>query len=121
MKTEKLRFTEDAKVDKKIIYHKGKIYDVPVDTGSSQRWIKRGIAHTVVEEVKTPAVEESPKKIEVVIENTPELFQEVLADQSGEESAPELEAVKAPEIEEDVAKEKPKKENKNKKNPGKGL
>jgi hypothetical protein len=124
MKTEKLFFTEDAKVNKEIIYHKNKTYDVPVETGSAQRWITRGIAHSVSDKVEVKTIEvkvEVPKEEVIVVPEAPE----EVVEQSTEEPIQEEVAVEEAPIEEVssevIAKEKPKKENKNKKNPGKGL
>lgn len=71
MKTQKLLFIGDARVDGKIIFEKGQVYDVPIETGSASRWIRRGVAieyaeKEIVESV--PVVEETTKENEIKVE-----------------------------------------------------
>ncbi len=59
MKSMKLEFLTDGKVDGEIVFHKGEVYDVSTETGSAHRWIRRGIAVPFVAKTKK---DEAPKK-----------------------------------------------------------
>jgi hypothetical protein len=83
MTYEKMLFHEDKYINGELIFKAGETYDIPVETGSVTRWLKRGA--TIVE-----------RALEAPVENKP-----------AEEKAPEV----APE-EEEVVNEVPKKENK---------
>lgn len=42
MKTMKIRFKEDKFVDGKLAFEKDKVHEIPVETGSAARWLRRG-------------------------------------------------------------------------------
>lgn len=94
MKTQKVLFHEDKYVDGKLTYKKGEKYDLPVETGTVERWLKRGA--TIVED-ESPVVE-PPKEKEIS----------------------EDEALQALGGEEEVVNESVKKENKRANKPNKG-
>ena len=48
----KLHFKEDGRVNGEVVFEKGKSYDVPVETGSVERWLRRGVAEEVKELTK---------------------------------------------------------------------
>jgi hypothetical protein len=130
MKTEKLKFIQDGFVSGKLEFKKGEVYDVPVETGSVARWLKRGMAvvvgsqeeadldkpmvevkdetdfigTSVVEKVKETAVEE---KVEVAEEKVEVAPADVVEQEVQEQ--------------EEIAKKQPKTQNKNKGQLGKGL
>ena len=64
----KLLFKFDAIVDKKIVYRKGQVYDISNESGSADRWIKRG----------AQIIEESPEKEVEATHETSEDSEEVV-------------------------------------------
>jgi hypothetical protein len=105
MKTEKLKFIQDGFVSGKLEFEKGKVYDVPVETGSVARWIKRGMA----------IVFEQGEEAEVII---PVL--EVPSEDVLEAPVEQIELEQEVQEEQEIAKKQPKTQNK-KGNLGKGL
>lgn len=63
--TKKILFHEDGIVNGEVVFKKGEVYDIPVETGSAARWIRRG-AEEVIEAVKV----KEEVKTEVVIEES---------------------------------------------------
>jgi hypothetical protein len=92
MTHKKLLFTEDAFINGELVYKKGEIYDIAVESGSYSRWIKRGVAKPVGNVAE--------------IWNVAEIGEGVL-----EESAPAI-VPEVKEIPQEIAKPKTKKENK---------
>jgi hypothetical protein len=126
MKTEKLKFISDGFVSGRVEFEKGKIYDIPVETGSVARWLKRGVAvvveslqqESVVSE-KTEPDSETTTEVGIdplsceILETTEELVGEIVE----ETVEPEQDVQE----EEQIAKKQPKNQNKKKENLGKGL
>lgn len=52
----KLKFVADAFVNGEVVYLKGQVVDVPNETGSADRWLRRGLAEPFVEAIE-PKVE----------------------------------------------------------------
>ena len=141
MKTEKLKFIEDGFVSGVVEFKKGQIYDIPVETGSVARWIKRGVAVVVgsaeEREVEVIALqkklgdlaevaEDLSEKVEALTEALEDVSEELAADGvSPEGETATTEEVKEPEQDvqeqEQIAKKQPKNQNKKKENLGKGL
>lgn len=57
MTTKKLKFINDGIVDGKVEFKAGEVYDIPVESGSYDRWVKRGAV-----EVEESEEKEAPKK-----------------------------------------------------------
>lgn len=59
----KLKFLVDAFVNGKVVYEKGKVYEIDNSLGSADRWLRRGVAEVVVEmmPVKEETSQEEPK------------------------------------------------------------
>lgn len=66
----KLRFSQDGWVDGKLVFEAGKTYEVPTETGSAERWIRRGMALPEGDgPVEVPA-QEAPQDLSEVDEQT---------------------------------------------------
>lgn len=101
MTYEYMTFKEDKHVNGVLTYVAGEVYQIPVETGSVERWLRRG---GVIVEAKKEEVEEV-LEVAPVVEAAPEVAPVV-------EEVPEVEEAPAATPEEEVVNEAPKKENK---------
>lgn len=62
MTLKKIKFNVDMIYDGNVLYEAGKVYEVPVETGSFQRWLKRGAEEVLDnQEVKEDSKEDAVK------------------------------------------------------------
>lgn len=66
----KLKFSQDGWVDGKLVFEKGKTYEVPSETGSAERWIRRGMALPESEFPAEAPAQEAPQDFSEVDEQT---------------------------------------------------
>ena len=48
--TVRVKFIREGRVDGKLVFHVGEVYGFSVESGSAERWIKRGIAIEALEQ-----------------------------------------------------------------------
>jgi hypothetical protein len=72
MTTKKLKFLVDGVVNGEVVFKAGEIYDIPVETGSVTRWLKRGAVEVeeVLDEVEKKTEQEeieisTPKEVRI--------------------------------------------------------
>jgi hypothetical protein len=62
----KLKFIGDGRIDGKLVFESGKVYEVDEESGSAARWVRRNLAIEVKEEVSVKEeIKEEVKEVEV--------------------------------------------------------
>jgi hypothetical protein len=80
MKT-KLKFNADGVVNGKVVFEAGKVYEISNETGSVDRWIKRGAEVVLEEVVVESAVSNVEPVVEVAVEEVVESAEETASEE----------------------------------------